>query len=126
MSHEQFLQHLDETFKLALAKEIDLNQLAGDIVNKKVTLPQAAEITPDQFAQKLIQKHLDLHHTVEVEEDQLAVVIKKVVAQNQDAAAKYKAGKTQVLGFLMGQVMSQLDEKPDPAQIRTALIKALK
>ncbi len=125
MAYEQLLEHLDETFKLALSKKIDLNQLAGDIVNKKVTLPQATEMTPDQFAQKLIQKHFDLHHTVKVEEDQLAAVIQKVVAQNQDAATKFKAGKTQVLGFLMGQVMSQLDEKPDPTQIRTALIQAL-
>ncbi|KUK79764.1 MAG: Aspartyl/glutamyl-tRNA(Asn/Gln) amidotransferase subunit B [Microgenomates bacterium 39_7] len=126
MTHEQLIQHLEETFKLALDQNIDPAQLAGDIVNKKITLPTSNKITPDQFAVKVVEKFQELHRTVELEQDKLSVVVEQVITENKDAAAKYKAGKTQVVGFLMGQVMLQLDNKPDPTQIKEALIDALK
>lgn len=126
LQQESLVNEFDALFKLALEKEIEPGQFASDIVNKKITLPTLNKITSDQFAARVVEKFQELHHTVELEQDQLSTVVEQVISVNQDAAAKYKAGKTQVIGFLMGQVMFQLDEKPDPAQIREALIKALK
>jgi aspartyl-tRNA(Asn)/glutamyl-tRNA(Gln) amidotransferase subunit B len=46
-----------------------------------------------------------------------------VLAANPDEVAKYKAGKKQVLGFLVGQVMKAMKGKGNPAQVN-AVFKA--
>lgn len=46
-----------------------------------------------------------------------------VLAANPEEVAKYKAGKKQVLGFLVGQVMKAMKGKGNPAQVN-ALFKA--
>jgi aspartyl-tRNA(Asn)/glutamyl-tRNA(Gln) amidotransferase subunit B len=44
-----------------------------------------------------------------------------VLAANPDEVAKYKAGRKQVLGFLVGQVMKALKGKGNPALINALL-----
>jgi aspartyl-tRNA(Asn)/glutamyl-tRNA(Gln) amidotransferase subunit B len=44
-----------------------------------------------------------------------------VVAANPDEVAKYRAGKKQVLGFLVGQVMKGMKGKGNPAQVNALL-----
>jgi aspartyl-tRNA(Asn)/glutamyl-tRNA(Gln) amidotransferase subunit B len=44
-----------------------------------------------------------------------------VLAANPDEVAKYRAGKKQVLGFLVGQVMKGMKGKGNPAQVNAAL-----
>jgi aspartyl-tRNA(Asn)/glutamyl-tRNA(Gln) amidotransferase subunit B len=46
-----------------------------------------------------------------------------VLAANSEEVAKYRAGKKQVLGFLVGQVMKAMKGKGNPAQVN-ALLKA--
>lgn len=100
------------------------NQLANDLVNKKMEFnPQ--NTPPVQAANLLLEAFRQAHHTQETDSDELTRAIQTILAQNTEAVTKYQAGKTQVLGFLMGQVMSLLTGKPDPAQIKSALEKAL-
>ena len=44
-----------------------------------------------------------------------------VLSANADEVAKYRAGKKQVLGFLVGQVMKGMKGKGNPAQVNAAL-----
>ena len=57
------------------------------------------------------------------DEGQLQSVIDKVIAANADQVAKYKAGKTKLLGFFVGQVMKATQGKANPQQVNE-LIRA--
>jgi aspartyl-tRNA(Asn)/glutamyl-tRNA(Gln) amidotransferase subunit B len=52
--------------------------------------------------------------------------VKAVIAENQDSAAEYRAGKEKVFGFLMGQVMKKLGGKGNPDMAKKTLEDALK
>lgn len=47
-------------------------------------------------------------------ENELISVVKEVIAENPDTVAKYKSGKTSVLGFFVGGVMKKTKGKADP------------
>ena len=55
--------------------------------------------------------------------DELEAVVQQVLADNQRAVAKYRAGKTGTLGFLVGQVMRVTKGKASP-QVVNELLKA--
>ncbi len=116
---------LEQLFKQATAQKIQANQLANDLVNKKIELPnQEKQFTP-KLVDQLIKSFLSLHQTNQLDQNKLSSLIEAVLTINPDAVEKYKAGKVQIVGFLMGQIISKLDEKPDPAQIKEALIQKL-
>jgi aspartyl-tRNA(Asn)/glutamyl-tRNA(Gln) amidotransferase subunit B len=48
------------------------------------------------------------------DEGALLAIVKDVIARNGDAAAQYRAGKTQTFGFLVGQVMKGSGGKAHP------------
>ena len=52
-------------------------------------------------------------------------LIDEVLAANEKAAADYKAGKTNILGFLTGQVMKASRGKANPALVTELLRKKL-
>ena len=49
--------------------------------------------------------------------------VKQVIAENPNAIADYKSGKTNVVGWLMGQVMKKSGGKANP-KTATELLKA--
>jgi aspartyl-tRNA(Asn)/glutamyl-tRNA(Gln) amidotransferase subunit B len=56
---------------------------------------------------------------------ELEGMVQKVLDDNPDAVAKYKAGKAQLLGFLMGQTMQASRGKGNPKVIQDLLRKML-
>lgn len=52
-------------------------------------------------------------------------VVKKVIKENATVAEEYRAGKTKVLGFLVGQCMKQLKGKANPEMINKIMIAEL-
>jgi aspartyl-tRNA(Asn)/glutamyl-tRNA(Gln) amidotransferase subunit B len=48
------------------------------------------------------------------DEDALRAAARKVIAENPDVVAKYRAGKTSVLGFLVGQLMRETQGRANP------------
>ncbi len=119
VTNQDQVEWAEAIFKLAQEKQIKPNDLANDIVNKKIN------VLPGQDPLQVIAEFQGLHHTVAVDDTHLQQLIKKVVAENQAVVVKYHAGKTQVLGFLIGQIMRNLPEKVDPSQVRTALMREL-
>ena len=55
----------------------------------------------------------------------IAKLVDDVVASNAKVVADYKAGKTNVAGFLVGQIMKASGGKADPALVRELLQKKL-
>ncbi|MCL2099462.1 MAG: Asp-tRNA(Asn)/Glu-tRNA(Gln) amidotransferase GatCAB subunit B, partial [Oscillospiraceae bacterium] len=51
--------------------------------------------------------------------------VNTVLAENTDAAAKYRRGKAKAFGFLMGQIMKKLNGTGNPDMIKNALEDAL-
>jgi aspartyl-tRNA(Asn)/glutamyl-tRNA(Gln) amidotransferase subunit B len=59
------------------------------------------------------------------DEDALVAVIDRVLAENPEAVARYRAGKTNLLGWLMGQVMQSTHGQANPQVVRPLLQKAV-
>ena len=55
----------------------------------------------------------------------LADVVDQVLEDNPDAAERYRAGETKVVGFLVGQVMRATQGKADPQAVNGLLIQKL-
>jgi aspartyl-tRNA(Asn)/glutamyl-tRNA(Gln) amidotransferase subunit B len=52
-------------------------------------------------------------------------IVDDVLAANPDQVAQYRAGKTKVMGFLVGQVMKASAGKANAAQVNELLVKKL-
>lgn len=52
-------------------------------------------------------------------------IIERILEENPDEAKKYRDGKTQVIGFLIGQVMKASEGKANPKQVRELLADKL-
>jgi aspartyl-tRNA(Asn)/glutamyl-tRNA(Gln) amidotransferase subunit B len=55
------------------------------------------------------------------DEETIREAIDQVIAQNQDQVAKYRGGKTGLLGFFVGQVMKTTGGKANPALVNRLL-----
>jgi aspartyl-tRNA(Asn)/glutamyl-tRNA(Gln) amidotransferase subunit B len=61
----------------------------------------------------------------EVDDTAIENAVQLVLTTNESAVVSYKAGKTNVIGFLMGQVMKELKTKVDPKKVQEIMKKAL-
>ena len=61
----------------------------------------------------------------ESDEGALQEVVKQVIADNEQVAEEYKAGKTQVLQFLVGQVMKETRGSANPGKVQELLKETL-
>ena len=102
-------------FTTAQAAKLPPNELANAIVNKKIT-PK-----PGDDPKKVVESYKKITAIDDVSATELETAIKSVMAANQDAVAKYKAGDTKVIGFFIGQTMRELGKKADTNQVRKAL-----
>ncbi len=99
-------------------KDITQKQIANWIINKRVDI---SKVTPEELIKLISQKQ----QTVTIDENELNKIIEEVISVNQKAVEDYKAGKTQVLMFLLGMVMRGLAGKANAALIRKLLEKRL-
>lgn len=95
-------------------KQIDLNKLAGFLVNKK--------INPDT---NIREQYLSITKIGESDETKLAQFVDQVISSNQPAVEDYQKGKTNVIGFLVGQVMKLSSGQADPKTVASMLAKRL-
>ncbi len=56
---------------------------------------------------------------------ELQALVNRVVAENPEQVAQFRAGKDKVLGFFVGQIMKQTQGKANPKQVNELLRKAL-
>lgn len=99
--------------------KVDTNQVANLIVNKKL----ATELL--EKPSELISKFKEMTAVETIDEGELATVIQSVISEQPKAVEDYKAGKVQIIGFLMGQTMKKLGKKVDPKLIQQHLKKQL-
>jgi len=59
------------------------------------------------------------------DEGELTKVVQEVISEHHKEVEKYKAGKTKILGFLVGQVMKKTKGKANPQKVNELLRKFL-
>lgn len=104
-------QHFAELLKLVDQGEVSANS-AKDVF---------AEMFRTGKAPRTIVEERGLG--LEKDTGAIEAAVDAVLAANPDEVAKYKAGKKQVLGFLVGQVMKDMKGKGNPGQVN-AFLKA--
>ena len=57
--------------------------------------------------------------------DNLEGIVAEVISENQDAVEKIRSGKSEVMGFLVGQVMRKTQGKANPQQVKDKIEKKL-
>jgi aspartyl-tRNA(Asn)/glutamyl-tRNA(Gln) amidotransferase subunit B len=90
---------------------VDANAVANAIVNKKIAVDHS------HSAAQILTAFQALTKTDDVPESEIRETATKVIAANADAVASYKAGKTQVIGFFIGQTTKQVGKKLDPKRV---------
>jgi aspartyl-tRNA(Asn)/glutamyl-tRNA(Gln) amidotransferase subunit B len=59
------------------------------------------------------------------DESQILELVNDVLGRHADAVAQYRSGKTNALGFLVGQVMKATAGKANPSRVNELLKRAL-
>ncbi|MBP9687960.1 Asp-tRNA(Asn)/Glu-tRNA(Gln) amidotransferase subunit GatB [Candidatus Woesebacteria bacterium] len=105
-----------------------------------VSAGKSHNLTSKQIANAMINQHLDTEHPEPASlvtflatdlkkeysnEDDVTNAVTDVINQNPDVVTKYKNGKVEVLGFLLGQTQRTLKGKGDPKHIQEILQKLL-
>jgi aspartyl-tRNA(Asn)/glutamyl-tRNA(Gln) amidotransferase subunit B len=109
----------DQVFQAAHKAKFSAAKIASALVNKKlvIDLKQSAAATLAAFQAA--------NQTDSVDPAELSKTVTEVLAANQPAVENYRAGKTQVIGFFMGQVQKALGKKIDAQVVMAELKKQL-
>ena len=107
--------YFEEAVKIGKEHGVTPKKIADTLVNKK---PNITEILPA----KLIEMLRSQAEKPLLSNEELEKAIEQVISENPEAVEEYKKGKTNVLQFLIGQVMSKTKGKAHPVNA-TKLIK---
>jgi len=102
-------------------------QLADVLEDNKITSKQGKTVFEKMLATNKMPAEIIKEEGMEQVSDAGAIekVIDEVIAANPKAVADYKGGKTNVVGWLMGQVMKQSHGKANPKQATELLTAKL-
>lgn len=98
-------------------KEIDIKKLASLLANKKIALSDNSV--------EVKQAYLKSLETGVTDTDKLSVYIDVALKSNPQAIDDYHKGKSNALGYFVGQVMKLSQGKADPKVVSSLLIKKL-
>lgn len=113
----------EQLLQAANAAGLEPQVVANDVVNKKVAtwlLDTEVVASKDEAAvaseiENVLSAVKAARQTETIDETELYAIIDSVLStpEGADALEKYRAGKTQVAGFIMGQVMRRAGKKLD-------------
>jgi len=114
--NKQESEFFEEILQMAQKENLNCQKLINSLLNKKIVFSFTEEPT------LVLNKFKENSKNENINQEELQKVIREVLSQNQDAVIKYKAGKTAVIGFLIGQIMRQLNKKIDVSLVKKELI----
>lgn len=109
----------ENVLQVAKQENLDGQKVINSLLNKKISFAFTEK------AEEIIAKFKAANKSEAIDTNVLQSSIDKVLASNQDAVAKYKAGKTAVIGFLIGQIMREVGKNADIAAVRKQLLDSL-
>ena len=112
---------------LALAPET-LAELIGLIADGTISGKIAKEVLPELLEKGGSAKELvESKGLIQIsDEGELEAIIDKLLADNPDKVEQYRAGKTKLQGFFVGQVMKATSGRADPKVTNKLLVPKLK
>ena len=126
-----------ETMRLLKEKEMEPEDITFTPENlaKLIELTDKGSINSTvakEVFEKIFEENIDVERFVEDnglgtvnDEGELRQVIEKVVADNPQSVADYRAGKKKAIGFLVGQTMKAMQGKADPGMVNKILQEIL-
>lgn len=119
IKHRKLAQKAKKSFDLADKAKIKPSLIANYLINKKA---QTKDLDPKQIIDLVSNEQKDSSLKVE----DISGFIKDSIKDNPELVSKYRAGKTQVLGAFIGDIMKRSKGSADPKSIQNLLIKELK
>ena len=128
---------MGETMRLLKEKEMEPEDITFTPENlaKLIELTDKGSINSTvakEVFEKIFEENIDVERFVEDnglgtvnDEGELREVIEKVVADNPQSVADYRAGKKKAIGFLVGQTMKAMQGKADPGMVNKILQEIL-
>jgi len=126
----EVLRYLNEANKEIVEFTVKPHQIA-DLLKlmdeNKINIKIAKTIFPEMIqTAKDASKIVEERGLIQVsDEGQIEEICKLVLQENPAEVEKYKSGKTNVIGFLVGQVMKKSQGKADPKLVNQILSKLL-
>lgn len=97
---------------------VGIQEIANWIVNKRIDLQK---VKPAELIKQILAKK----EKSDISSDLLSSVINDVLTNNKQAVADYKKGKTNVIMFLVGQVLRKTKGKGNPQTIKAHIEKLI-
>jgi aspartyl-tRNA(Asn)/glutamyl-tRNA(Gln) amidotransferase subunit B len=108
--HNPELIDKDQQLLINYAEAIEKGEISVSLARQKIV---AGEIfNKDQLS--------------DFSDDSIRELVKKVIAENQEAVIKYQSGNNNLLGFFVGQVMRQVKGQVEPKLINQIILEELK
>lgn len=118
------LPKLPADIRAELAEEFKLPANYVAVIAADPEMLAKFRLNPTKATADALVNKREVRETVAVSDDKIMEVAKSIIAANPKAVADIKSGKTQIIGFLIGQVKKQLGEV-DAATIKNILEKLL-
>ena len=100
----------------------DLVALIRAVEEGRITRPQAKEILEKAVVERVsVSVLLSAAGGVVRDEEALRALAEEVLRENPQAVADYRAGRSQALGFLVGQAMRKAQGRADPKRLAHVL-----
>jgi len=118
------LNEKQETIDSVSITPLHIAELADALESDKITSKQGKAVFEKMLATKKLPSEIIKEEGMEQVNDTGAIekIVESVLAANPQAVADFKNGKTNALGWLMGQVMKESHGKANPKQA-TELLK---
>ena len=110
--------YYEEVVKEGEKRKISPGEIAKMIVNKRFDFQN---LSPTDFVKRTEEGKTKF----DLEEKEIAKIVEEALRQNPKVIEDYKKGKTQVIGFLIGQVQKKALGKADPKTVQKILLEKL-
>ena len=103
---------------------VELVTLVND---KKISSDQAKKIFTKMLEEKLTPKEIVKKYDMEVIEDSSLIesLVNEVISENQKAIEDYHNGRTNMLDYLVGQVMKKSKGKANPVEAKSKMLERI-
>lgn len=108
----------ESAVKIGTQHNVGAVAIGNYIINKK---PNLEELEPAGLVKHIVEQST----VTQVDDNSLTETLSKVLTENAKAVEEYKSGKTQLLGFFIGQTKRALPDAKDTEQIRNKLLEML-
>ena len=117
----------DSTIDDVFVRPAMIAELVKLIEDKKITNNQGKEVFIHMLEDKLTPKEIVKKYNMEVIEDDnlIDTLVDEVLSENAQAIEDYKNGRTNMLDYMVGQVMKKSKGKANPVSAKEKLLNNL-